>query len=86
MRSKVKNRKKLFATIASVVLGESKQVRIHGDKTKKDALQEAIASTKVLYDALNKNDIGLNSVVSMIEQKRRSARKFERAFGFPWIL
>ena len=79
MRNKVKNRKKLFAAVASVILGESKQVR-------RNALQEAVASTKVLYDALNKGDTGLDSVVSMIEQKRLSAQKFERAFGFPWIL
>lgn len=86
MRNKVKNRKKLFAAVASVILGESKQVRISGDVIKRDALQEAVASTKVLYDALNKSDTGLDSVVSMIEQKRRSAQRFERAFGFPWIL
>ena len=86
MRNRVKNRKRLFAAVASVILGESKQVRIRGDKTKKDALQEAVASTKVLYDALNKSDAGLDSVLSMIEQKRLSAHRFERAFGFPWIL
>ena len=86
MRNKVRSRKKLFAAVASVILGESRQIRVRGDKAKKDALQEVIASTKVLYDALNKDSTGVNSVLSMIEQKRRSAQRFERAFGFPWIL
>jgi len=86
MSDKVKNRKKLFAVCASVILGESTKLRIRAPKLKSDALQEVIASTKVLYDTLNKGDTGLNSVLPMIEQKRLSAQRFEHAFGFPWIL
>ena len=86
MSKKQINEKKFFSEVAAVILGKKSSVKVVVPSSKKGTLQEVLAATNMLYQALEKNDSDLNRIIPIIENKNTLAKKFEKEFGFPWVL
>ena len=78
--------KKLFASVAAFVLGESPKVAITGSRDRVTATAHAARASKALYEALADPTTDMNRIKTLLRAKRRAASNFEKKTGTKWTL
>ena len=80
------NIKYITAYAASKILGKSSNVVLEGSEESLLIINEAIDSSKKLYDMLRKDNSSMIDVQACLDQKKKATYKFKKKFGMPWPL
>ncbi len=67
--------------ITSTLLGENTNYDFKGTKAQLNALSEALMSTKLLEQEINKENVTVESVMTALDNKHIAVQKFEKLFG-----
>jgi hypothetical protein len=78
--------RKLFASVAAFILGESPQVAITGNRDRVTATLRAAQASKALYEALSNPTTDMGRIKILLRSKRRAARNFKEKTGTKWLL
>jgi phosphate starvation-inducible protein PhoH len=81
-----KNDKVFHAAIAAHIMGKKANVKLSGSPEKVTATKNAIATSKALYEALNKSSSTMNNISELLQEKHRASKKFQEVTGVKWIL
>tara|TARA_B100001142_G_scaffold51138_1_gene48518 strand:+ start:108 stop:359 length:252 start_codon:yes stop_codon:yes gene_type:complete len=76
----------LNVSIARYILGEQSGISITGSKDRVDAFCDTARHSKNLYEALNKENTSLSDILTLIQMKKESARRFKDVTGLSWRL
>jgi hypothetical protein len=71
---------------ASKILGKSSNIILEGSKESILIINEAIDSSKNLYDVLRGDNSSMKDVQVCLDQKKKATHKFKKKFGMPWPL
>lgn len=74
-----------FRSCAKFVLGESTGVRLRARPEAREALREALLTSRDLYIALEQGG-SLEEVRAILDRKTTAAARFKSATGIPWRL
>ena len=77
-----KGSKKLMAASAAYIMGMSPIVKVKGNKSKLEAYENVLNSSKELYETLLSGNESLIS--ESLNKKKNLSEKFEKEFGWKW--
>ena len=75
----------LMKASAKFILGESSGVKIKGSREKIQTFQKVLSCSRDLYDALCE-EAPIDTIMSLIQEKKRAAAKFHQVTGILWRL
>ena len=75
----------LMKASAKFILGESSGVKIKGTQEKIETFQRVLHSSRDLYDALCE-EASLDTIMGLIQEKKKAAAKFHQVTGILWRL
>ncbi len=75
----------LMKASAKFILGESSGVKIKGSREKIQTFQKVLSCSRDLYDALCE-EATIDTIMSLIQEKKRAAAKFHQVTGILWRL
>lgn len=78
--------KYITAYAASKILGKTSNIILEGSKESITIIDEAVDSSKNLYDMLKNDDSSMADVQKCLAQKKKATYKFKEKFGIPWPL
>ena len=81
-----RNDKVFHAAIAAHIMGKKANVKLSGPPEKVAVTKDAIAASKALYEALNKDSSTMNNISVLLQEKHRASKKFLEVTGVKWIL
>ncbi len=76
----------LNVSIARYIIGEQAGISITGSRERVSAFCETAKHSKNLYEALNSENATLENILSLIQKKKDSARRFKDITGLSWQL
>jgi len=78
--------KLLFVAVAAWLAGKAISLRVRASKLEALALARAMVSSKKFQQEISKPGADVESVMTALNAKTRSAAEFERCFGVRWPL
>lgn len=76
----------LNVSIARYIIGEQAGISITGSRERVGAFCDTAKHSKNLYEALNSENATLENILSLIQKKKDSARRFKDITGLSWQL
>ena len=73
-------------SVARYIMGLDSGVSIKGSQEKVDAFCDIARKSRNLYEALNSDSANLDEVLSLIQKKKESSRRFKEVTGVSWRL
>ena len=87
--SKIKQDKilaEIFSAAGRYIIGNGQHPKLKGDPKQVKIIEAATVASRCLYEALCDNNVSIEAVTVMIENKKHAAAAFEQYFGRPWLL
>ena len=75
----------LMKASAKFILGESSGVKIKGSRETIQTFQRVLSCSRDLYDALCE-EASIDTIMSLIQEKKKAAAKFHQVTGILWRL
>jgi len=76
----------IFSAAGRHIIGKGNPPKLSGDAKQIKIIEAATAASRRLYEALCDNNVSIEAVTVMIEDKKQAAAAFEQYFGRPWLL
>jgi hypothetical protein len=76
----------IFSAAGRHIIGKEQPPKFSGDAKQIKIVEDATAASRRLYEALCDNNVSIEAVTVMIENKKHAAAAFEQYFGRPWLL
>jgi len=76
----------IFSAAGRYIIEGGTPPKLVGDPSQMKIIRRATLASRRLYEALCDENASLAAVATMVEEKRRAEREFQRAFGRDWRL
>jgi len=76
----------IFSAAGRYILEGGEPPRLTGDPRQVEAIRNATIASRRFYEALNNKDASLDTIVTLNEDRKLAASRFEKALGTPWKL
>ena len=68
------------------ITGQQKSLKIQGKKEELQAFQNVVNASKKLYENLQRNNVSLEEIESLVSAKNKAADQFREITGQSWPL
>lgn len=79
-------RQRLLIESIRYITGNQKSVKLKGKPNELKAFQTVLNCSRELYENLQKEDVRLEKIESLVAKKNRAALEFKKATGKSWPL